>query len=672
MKKTKLICALLIGGLSFGQAQYKAINTDLMDKSVRPQDDLFNFVNGNWMKTTEIPSDRARWGSFDELRENTDLVTLNILKGLLNQKHTKGSDEQKIGDLYESYIDFEARDKTGLKPLKPYFDRIDKIKNIKELQNYLIEVTPLGMNPFYGFGISSHMKNSEINTVYLGAANLGLGRAYYQKEDESNAKTLGQYVTYIDKIYSHVGEKTKNLKGPKILAFEKEIAQTFLTVEQIRDSKLRYNPYAVKDLKKLSKNIDLENFLTKLGVKTDSVIIGELKYYQNLDNILTEKNLPVIKQFMKFSLIDGNAAYLTKELDELNFDFYGRQMRGQKEQRALDKRGLEFVNRTVGELLGKIYVKDNFTPEAKATAQEMISYVLRSFEIHINNLTWMSPATKVKALDKLKNFTVKIGYPDKWKDYSTLEILPHTTEGALFQNRLNIRKWAYNENLSKLGKPVDRTEWGMSPQTVNAYYRSSNNEIVFPAAILQPPFYDYRADAAVNFGGIGAVIGHEISHGFDDSGAQYDGKGNLNNWWTDEDHAKFKEVGLRLVEQFNQYEPVAGNFVNGQYTLGENIGDLGGVSVAYDALKLYLQEKGRPENIDGYTPEQRFFISWATIWRTKSTEEALINQIKTDSHSPGFYRANGPLINVDGFYEAFDVKEGDKMYKPKEERIVIW
>lgn len=672
MKKTKLICALLIGGLSFGQAQYKAINTDLMDKSVRPQDDLFNFVNGNWMKTTEIPSDRARWGSFDELRENTDLVTLNILKGLLNQKHTKGSDEQKIGDLYESYIDFEARDKTGLKPLKPYFDRIDKIKNIKELQNYLIEVTPLGMNPFYGFGISSHMKNSEINTVYLGAANLGLGRAYYQKEDESNAKTLGQYVTYIDKIYSHVGEKTKNLKGPKILAFEKEIAQTFLTVEQIRDSKLRYNPYAVKDLKKLSKNIDLENFLTKLGVKTDSVIIGELKYYQNLDNILTEKNLPVIKQFMKFSLIDGNAAYLTKELDELNFDFYGRQMRGQKEQRALDKRGLEFVNRTVGELLGKIYVKDNFTPEAKATAQEMISYVLRSFEIHINNLTWMSPATKVKALDKLKNFTVKIGYPDKWKDYSTLEILPHTTEGALFQNRLNIRKWAYNENLSKLGKPVDRTEWGMSPQTVNAYYRSSNNEIVFPAAILQPPFYDYRADAAVNFGGIGAVIGHEISHGFDDSGAQYDGKGNLNNWWTDEDHAKFKEVGLRLVEQFNQYEPVAGNFVNGQYTLGENIGDLGGVSVAYDALKLYLQEKGRPENIDGFTPEQRFFISWGTIWRTKSTEEALINQIKTDSHSPGYYRANGPLINVDGFYEAFDVKEGDKMYKPKEERIVIW
>jgi len=672
MKKRNFIWALMLSGFSFGQTDYKAINTDFMDTSVRAQDDFFNYVNGNWMKSTEIPSDRTRWGSFDELRERTDVVSLDILKSLLGQSYVKGSDEQKIGDLYESYVDFDSRDKTGIKPIEKYLKQIDRIKTVKELEKYLTEVTPLGMNPFFGFGISSHMKNSNENTVYLGGGSLGLGRAYYQKQDEANQEILNQYSTYIDKMYSHLGEKTKDLKGPKIVEFEKTIANNLLQVEQVRDAKLRYNPYAVKDLKNLSKTIDLEKFLNNVNVKTDSVIIGELNYYQNLDKLLTKENLPVIKQYLKFHLIDGNASFLTKELDELSFDFYSRQLRGQKEQRALDKRGLEFINRSVGELLGKIYVKDNFPPQAKENAQEMIDYIFKSFEVHINDLEWMSPDTKVKALDKLNSFSVKIGYPDKWKDYSALEIVAPTEEGALFQNRMNIRKWSYDQNLAKLGKPVDKSEWGMSPQTVNAYYRPSYNEIVFPAAILQAPFYDYRADVAVNFGGIGAVIGHEISHGFDDSGAQYDGNGNLANWWTEDDHTKFKEVGKALVEQYSAYEAVPGTFVNGQYTLGENIGDLGGVSVAYDGLLMYMKDKGRYENIDGFTPEQRFFISWGTIWRTKSTEKALADQVKTDPHSPGYYRANGPLMNVEGFYEAFDVKEGDKMYKPKEERIIIW
>lgn len=672
MKKLNVLCLALLGILGFGQANYNAINLDYMDKDVRPQDDFYNFVNGNWMKTTEIPSDRARWGSFDELRENTDIVSLEILKGLLGKKHPKGSDQQKIGDLYQSYIDFDSRDKAGLSPIQPYLQRIDNIKSIKDLEKYLTDVTPLGLNPFYGFWVRSHMKNSGQNAVYLGSANLGLGRAYYQKDDETNRQTLEKYSAYIDQIYNFAGEKTKDLKGPKIIGFEKSIAATMLTVEQIRDAKLRFNPYAVKDLKNLTKNIDLAKFLTDSGVKTDSVIIGELKYYQELDNILNDKNLPAIKQFMKFHLIDGSANYLTRELDEISFEFYGKQLRGQKEQRALDKRGLEFVNGSVGELLGKLYVKDNFPPEAKANAQEMIDYLFRSFELHVKNLEWMSPETKVKALEKLNKFTVKIGYPDKWRDYSKLEIVSHTEDGALFRNRMNIRKWLYEYNLNKIGKPVDRTEWGMSPQTVNAYFNSSNNEIVFPAAILQSPFYDFRADAAVNFGGIGAVIGHEVSHGFDDSGSQYDGEGNLVNWWTEEDHTKFKAAGKALAEQYSKYEAVPGVFVNGQYTLGENIGDLGGINVAYDALLLYLKDIGNPGLIDGFTPEQRFFISWATIWRTKSTEEALANQVKTDPHSPGYFRAIGPLENVDGFYKAFDVKEGDKMFKPKNERIVIW
>lgn len=672
MKKFLMLGFSLLTVAGFAQEKFQAINLDYMDTDVRPQDDFYNFVNGNWMKTAEIPSDRARWGSFDELRENTDMVTLGILKGLLGKNHVKGSDEQKIDDLYESYIDFDARNKTGLAPLETYLNKIDNIKNIKDLQAYLTEVTPIGLNSLYGFYVHSHMKNSQQNAVYLTSARLGLGKAYYQKVDEANTNTLAQYSDFINKMYAYTNDRTRDLKGPRIVQFEKDIASHLLTIEEQRDSRKRFNPYAVKDLNNLSKNIDLVKFFSDLGVKTDSVIIGELDYFKNLDKIINQDNLPTIKQYLKFHLVDGMSSYLTKELDELSFDFYGRQLRGQQEQRDLEKRGLEFINGSVGELLGKLYVKDNFPPQAKESAEEMIDYLFKSFRVHINDLEWMSADTKVKALEKLNKFSVKIGYPDEWRDYSDLEIISHKEDAALFKNVMNIRKWRYNYMFDKIGKEVDRTEWAMSPQTVNAYFRPSNNEIVFPAAILQYPFYDYRADAAVNFGGIGAVIGHEISHGFDDSGALYDGDGNLIDWWTERDFELFNEAGKALAEQYSAYEPVPGNFINGEFTLGENIGDLGGVSVAYDALLMYLKDKGNPGKIDGFTQEQRFFISWATIWRTKSTEEALINQIKTDPHSPGYYRAFGPIINVDGFHEAFDVKEGDKMYKAPKDRIKIW
>lgn len=672
MKKFLMLGFSLLTVAGFAQEKFQAINLDYMDTDVRPQDDFYNFVNGNWMKTAEIPSDRARWGSFDELRENTDMVTLGILKGLLGKNHVKGSDEQKIDDLYESYIDFDARNKAGLAPLKTYLNKIDNIKNLKDLQTYLTEVTPIGLNSLYGFYVHSHMKNSQQNAVYLTSARLGLGKAYYQKVDEANTNTLAQYSDFINKMYAYTNDRTRDLKGPRIVQFEKDIASYLLTIEEQRDSRKRFNPYAVKDLNNLSKNIDLVKFFSDLGVKTDSVIIGELDYFKNLDKIINQDNLPTIKQYLKFHLVDEMSSYLTKELDELSFDFYGRQLRGQQEQRDLEKRGLEFINGSVGELLGKLYVKDNFPPQAKESAEEMIDYLFKSFRVHINDLEWMSADTKVKALEKLNKFSVKIGYPDKWRDYSDLEIISHKEDAALFRNVMNIREWRYNYMFDKIGKEVDRSEWAMSPQTVNAYFRPSNNEIVFPAAILQYPFYDYRADAAVNFGGIGAVIGHEISHGFDDSGALYDGDGNLINWWTERDFELFNEAGKALAEQYSAYEPVSGNFVNGEFTLGENIGDLGGVSVAYDALLMYLKDKGNPGKIDGFTQEQRFFISWATIWRTKSTEEALINQIKTDPHSPGYYRAFGPIINVDGFHEAFDVKEGDKMYKAPKDRIKIW
>ena len=662
-----LAIATAVTTAAIAQQPHQAINLSFMDKTVRPQDDFYNYVNGNWMRTVDIPSDKARWGSFDELRENTDAATLEILKSALAEPHAKGSDGQKIADLYRSYTDFEARDKAGITPIQPMLQQVDAIKNFDDLYRYLVEMAPIGGNPFFGAYVSAHMKNSDLNTVYLGAADLGLGRAYYQKEDESNAKTLADYSDYINRLFPKIGQRTRDLKGPSIVAFEKELAGHMLTVEEIRNASLRYNPVAVADLRGLVKNIDMAQYLADLGFHADTVIISELKYYEELDEVLKPENLSIIKDFLRFHIINGAAGSLTKELDELSFDFWGRTLRGQKEQRSLDKRGQEFVNGTVGEVLGKMYVEKHFPAEAKQAAEEMVNYLIRSFEQHIKQLTWMSAETKEKALAKLSRFTVKIGYPDKWKDYSGLEV-----GESLFENVLNARRWRFEENRAKQGKPVDRTEWGMTPQTVNAYYSPLRNEIVFPAAILQPPFYDYKADAAVNFGGIGAVIGHELSHGFDDSGSQYDGNGNLNNWWTDEDRAKFEKATDALVAQFEAYEPVPGVYVNGRFTLGENIGDLGGVSVAYDALQLYLKEKGDPGAIDGFTQQQRFFLSWATIWRTKTTEQFVVNQVKTDPHAPAQYRAVGPLVNVDGFYEAFDIKAGDKLYLPKEKRIVIW
>ncbi|SFS31007.1 M13 family metallopeptidase [Sphingobacterium wenxiniae] len=668
MKKILAIASVMVATSGYVTAQtHQAIDLSHMDNSVRPQDDFYNFVNGNWMKTVEIPSDRARWGSFDELREHTDQAVMKILQESLNQQFEKGSDGQKIGDLYKSFVDFDTRNNLGINPVKPYLDKIDAIQNMNDLYNYLVEVGPEGNNPFFGGYVYAHMKNSDVNAVYLGGASLGLGRSYYQKVDEKNTETLAQYSEFVSSLYTFTGQKTFDLKGPKIVAFEKELAANLLTIEEQRDAQKRYNPVAVADLGKMVKNIDIAKYLKQIGFTADTVIIGELKYYQNLDNILTAENLPLIKEFMKFNIMDNATGYLTKELDELSFDFYGRKLRGQKEQRALDKRGLEFVSGSLGELLGKLYVAENFPPEAKAACEEMVQYLIKSFQVHIQELNWMSDETKVKALDKLSKFKVKIGYPDKWKDYSKLAV-----GNSLFENVQQISRWAFEQNLAKQGKPVDKSEWGMSPQTVNAYYSPLFNEIVFPAAILQAPFYDYRADAAVNFGGIGAVIGHELSHGFDDSGSQYDGNGNLNNWWTPEDKEKFDAAADALVAQFESYEPVPGVFVNGRFTLGENIGDLGGASVAFDALKMYLNDKGNPGKIDGFTPEQRFFLSWATIWRAKTTDEFVVNQVKTDPHSPAEYRAFAPIINIDAFHEAFETKPGDKMYKPKEERIKIW
>ena len=642
------------------------------DKSVRPQDDFYDFVNGSWMKTAKIPADKSTWGSFNKLAEDTDNNSMTILHSLLNDKFAAGSEGKKIQDLYATYMDMAKRNADGISPIKGDLAKIDGIKSLADLQNYLDEATKNGENPFYSWNVFSDLKDSKMNAIYLGEASLGLGRDYYQKTNPKNTETIAKYTEFVSSMLDVLGYKNSKSTAQNIVGFEKSIAQTYLTNEQIRDATLQYNPRTMPELSKLVKNVNLPKYLTSVGVNTDIAIIGELKYYQNLDKLINAKNIPLIKDYMKYHLLSGSASYLSKDLDDMKFDFYGKYLRGQDVQRAQDKRGFELIDGALGEAFGKLYVEKYFPAEAKAQMVELIDYLKKSFSQHISDLTWMSSVTKEKALNKLNKFTVKVAYPDKWKDYSKLTINSQADGGTLYKNLQNVTAWQYGKELEKVGKPVDRTEWGMTPQTVNAYYNPVNNEIVFPAAILQPPFFNPNADPAINFGGIGAVIGHEITHGFDDSGAQFDADGNLVDWWTPEDKANFEKATKALAAQYDKYEPVKGTFVNGTFTNGENIADLGGVNIAYDALQMYLKDHGNPGEISGYTQDQRFFMSWATVWRTLQKEAALVNQIKTDSHSPGLYRAFGPLINTDAFYKAFNVKEGDKLYKKPEDRVIIW
>lgn len=651
---------------------YSQINTDYMDPSIRPQDDLYQYVNGNWMKKTEIPADRGRWGSFDQLRENTDSNTLNLLNQILSLDYSKGSEEQKIKDLYQCFLDFEFRNKQGLNPLKPYYQGIDKISNLTQFYDYLIELSQIGLDPFAGVWVGNHMKRSNENAVYLGDIRLGLGRDYFQKNDAKSTEVLKYYEEYLDRLYRIIYPNTAEKIGVKIVAYEKEVANSLLTVEEIRDSEKQYNPIAVRDFNQSISKFPLQKYLSNQRYTVDTVIIGEINYYKSLDKFIHSENISFLKDYLKIQLLNHSMRLLSKELDSIHFDFYGKVVSGQTEQRKIEKRALETINNSLGEVMGKVYVKHYFSPAHKSKAEEMVAYLKKSFDLHIRNLKWMSNDTKAKALDKLNKITVKIGYPNQWKDYSAYEVKSKQDSGSYFINMIALGKWHQDQMRAKIGKPVDRSEWGMNPQTVNAYYNPSNNEIVFPAAILQPPFFSFDAHPAINFGGIGAVIGHEISHGFDDGGSQYDGDGNLRNWWSDEDKAKFKKATSSLEAQYNQYEPLPKMFVNGKFTLGENIADLAGISVAYDAFKLYLKDHPELNTKRDYPIERDFFMSWATIWRTKMREKAMVNMIKTDPHSPGYFRAIGPIVNIDAFYDVFEVTPGDKLYKEPQERIVIW
>jgi len=652
------------------------INLEFMDRTVKPGDDFFRFVNGTWYDKTLIPADKTRLGSFDELRQNTDKDALAILKEAATKKLDPKSDQAKAVNVYRTFMDTVARNKQGIKPLKPYLAKINAIKSMAEVNQLITDMTPEGGIGFYSAGVGPDAKNSNRNVVYISLGNLGLpDRDYYISDEKDSKEKREKYVAHVARTLQFLGEKPEVAKknAEKVLALETEMARPRLDRVERRDRRKTYNPMTVADLQKLTPSVNWDGYLQGIGIgKIDSLVVSQPKYMTALEDIFKSNKIEDWKAYLRWTLINKSTGVLTTDIENANWDFYSKTLTGALKQRPREERALQVVNGTIGEALGKLYVEKKFPAEAKAKAKTMIENVFLAFENRINKLPWMTPETRKGAIEKLRKSTVKIGYPDKWKDYSKLVIESKEEGGNYYDNMKNVSRWGFEENIADLQKPVDKTRWGMSPQTVNAYFNPSYNEIVFPAAILQPPFYDYKADEAVNYGGIGAVIGHEISHGFDDSGSRYDADGNLKNWWTEDDLKQFTGLGGALAAQYSALEPLPGTFVDGKFTLGENIGDLGGVNAAYDGLQLFLQKNGNPGLIDDFTPEQRFYISWGTIWRSKMRDEAIKNQVKTDPHSPGMYRAYVPLQNVDAFYQAFNIKEGDKLYIKPENRVKIW
>jgi putative endopeptidase len=673
----KIILFLFVGFSQVNAQKSQGINISNMDLSIKPNEDFYKFVNGGWLDKTEIPADKTRWGTYDELRQKTDIDALNILKEAAeNPKYKSNTDQGKAINLYKSILDTVGRNNQGLSPLKPYLAKINAVKNVKDLQALLVQMEPIGGIGFMGVGIGGDAKNSNRNVIYVGPGSVGLpDRDYYVSDDKDSKEKREKYVLHVARMLQFLGEKPKKAKADadKILALETAMSQPRFNRVERRDRRKSYNPMTVSDLQKLTPSIDWNAYLSKIGLKNvDSLVVSQPKYMIALEAIFKENKVQDWKAYMRWTLLNSSAGKLSKTVEVANWEFYGKTLTGAMKQRPRDERALQVINGSIGEALGKLYVEKMFPEEAKIKAKKMIKNIIVAYQNRINNLTWMTAETKTKAIDKLNKITVKIGYPDKWKDYSALTLYSPEEGGTYFDNIKNINRWSFQEDIEKLNKLVDKTEWGMSPQIVNATYSPSFNAITFPAGILQPPFFDYRVDEALNYGAVGGSIGHEISHAFDDSGARYNGDGNLIDWWTADDLKQFTALTGALADQYSALEPLPGIYVDGKFTLGENIGDLGGINAVYDGLQIYLKENGNPGLIDGFTPEQRLFISWTTKWRSKIRDEALKSQLKTDPHSPGLYRAYIPLQNVDAFYEAFNIKAGDKMYIAPEKRVKIW
>ncbi|MES2830172.1 MAG: M13-type metalloendopeptidase [Bacteroidota bacterium] len=652
-----------------GKELHSGIITKNMDTTVKPGDNFTAFVNGTWVKNTKLPADKASYGAGsivnDKAQEDVKAIIENASKG----SPAVDSEEQKIGDFYESYMNMARRDSVGLAPLNAEFKKIDAIKTLKDLASYMAYANRVGIKIPFNVSVSEDFKDPKKYMLLTWQGGLGLpDREYYFLTDPKSTALRAKYVIHVEKMLTIAGVPDAKAKAIQIMALETQLAGKQMKKEDTRNIAALYNKYAVNSLPSLAPDFDWNTFLTESGVKNpDSIVVTQVAYTKDLNAILKNTSIESWKSYLKWGAVTGAATLLTSALDKENFDFYSKTLMGIQEQKPQWRRAVSMVNASLGEMVGKLYVDKHFPPAAKERMLKLVNNLLKAYETSITVLDWMSPETKKQALVKIKKFMPKIGYPDTWRDYGALKV----AKGDLYGNQLRATEFEYNRTMNKLGKVVDRTEWGMTPQTVNAYYNPTLNEIVFPAAILQPPYFDMQADDAVNYGGIGAVIGHEIGHGFDDQGSTFDGDGVLRNWWTTKDLSEFKKRTNALVAQYNDFKAFPDLSVNGTYTLGENIGDLGGLSIAMKAYKSSLEGKPAPV-MDGFTGEQRVLIGWGQAWLNKANEEAIRNQIGTDPHSPAKFRVNGVVRNIPEFYTAFNVKPGDSLYLAPKDRVKIW
>ncbi len=648
------------------------VHLDALDRSTRPQDDFYQFVNGGWLDSTEIPEIYSGYTVYHEVNERVEIALREIIETAADSPGEKGSESQQVGDIYGSWMDVESINAAGIAPVQSELDLVTAVDSVHSLVGAMAKLSRLGVMVPYANYIEPDREDSTSNTLYFYQRGITMpNRDYYLQPDNENfTQARSELTPYIGKMLQRSGldESAANAAAERVFDLETAIAAAQWDSVSRRDPQKTYNPYSIEGLGVLGDSLDWELTLEILGVEDqDKVVLEQPSYFEALDGMLSEIPLATWKHYLAFRVMDSRALHLDEATAAIRFDYRYRVLRGQKEEQPRWKQGVNVVNALVGEAVGKLYVAEHFPPEAKAKMEELVQNVVETLGASLEDLEWMSEETRVKAKEKLAKFTPKIGYPNEWKDYSALDI----GAGDHYGNVTRAIEWAHQQELAKLGKPVDNKEWFMTPQTVNAYYDPSKNEIVFPAARLQPPFFQLNADDAINYGAVGGVIGHEISHGFDDSGSQFDGDGNLVNWWIEEDRAAFDERTKVLVEQFNAFEPVEGMHINGELTLGENIGDLSGVAMAYRAYINSLNGE-EPPVIDGFTGPQRFFIGYAMSRKGKYQEASLVSRLASDPHSPLEYRVNGPYPNIDAFHEAFGTQEGDGMWLPPEARVKIW
>ncbi len=678
MRRSTVLRSLL-GGLTLSLAasaaapERKPIDPANLDTGVQPCVDFYQYANGGWLKANPVPPDKARWGSFEELADRNREVVRSILQEVSARKDwPKGTIQQKVADFYASGMDEEAIEKAGTAPLKPWLARVEAVKGGSDLPALLAELRLSGIGAGFGFMVAADQKNSTRYIGNLSQGGLGLpDRDYYLKQDPKSLEIRAKYQAHVARMMELAGEKPDQAaaSAASVMEVETRLAKASFTRVENRDPQKTYHKMTLAELETLAPGFGWKPFFSGLGVKDPGDLnVRQPSFFKAFGELAATLPPEQWRIYLRWHLVSASANSLTKAFQDEAFAFNGKVLQGQPQQEDRWKRIQAATDRALGEALGQLYVAKAFTPDAKQRMLELVENLRAALKERIEKLDWMGPLTKAQALRKLAAFGVKIGYPDKWKDYTKLEI----SRGGWAENLLRARRFETRRNLDKLGKPIDRTEWGMTPPTVNAYYSPTMNEIVFPAGILQPPFFDPKADDAVNYGGIGCVIGHEMSHGFDDSGSQYDADGNLKNWWTAEDRKAYEARTALMVKQYNGYEALPGERVNGKLTLGENIGDLGGIKIALAGLQRAQAKQGKPAPIDGFSAEQRFFLNWAQVWRNNIRDEALRVRLNTDSHSPGRFRVLGPLSDLPEFHQAFGCAEGTPMVRPAAERPSIW